>query len=102
MILSHVSATRLGVAYLVVTIALAFLPKEDIPETQFDEANTPTNEMVVENTTRSWECPPPITSVTPSILAKARRTSVHLMWPHEVGCFTNSPAFQELFCTFLC
>jgi hypothetical protein len=39
----HAKATRLAAAYLLFTVALMIVPKADIPETLFDEANTPTN-----------------------------------------------------------
>ena len=50
MLLRHARVTRVAAAYLVLTVALVMLPKADIPETLFDEANTPTNEIVVEKT----------------------------------------------------
>ena len=53
MFLRHARPTRLAVAYLLFTVALVMVPKADIPETLFDEANTPTNEIVVEKAASS-------------------------------------------------
>ena len=47
MLLRRARATRLASIYLLFTVALLMVPKADVPETSFDEANTPTNEMVV-------------------------------------------------------
>ena len=46
--LRHQSATRLAATCLLFTLAMMMVPKADISETLFDEANTPTNEIVVE------------------------------------------------------
>ena len=43
MFLRHAMAARLAAAYLLFTVALLMVPKADIPETLFDEANIPTN-----------------------------------------------------------
>jgi hypothetical protein len=56
MFLRHARAARLAAAYLLFTVALVIAPKADIPETPFDEANTPTNEIVVEKTASPSEC----------------------------------------------
>ena len=50
MFLSRARPTRLAVVYLLFTVALILVPKADILETPFDEANTPTNEIVIEKT----------------------------------------------------
>ena len=55
MFLRHARTTRLAAAYLLFTVALVMVPKADIPETLFDEADTSTNEMVVEKAASSWE-----------------------------------------------
>jgi hypothetical protein len=47
MFLRHARPTRLAIVYLLFTVALVLVPKADILETPFDEANTPTNEIVV-------------------------------------------------------
>jgi hypothetical protein len=43
-------------AYLLIMLALVMVPRPDIPETLFDEANTSTNEIVAEKAA-SWEHP---------------------------------------------
>ena len=48
MFLRHARTVRLAAAYLLFTVALVMVPKADIPDTLFDEANTPTNEIVVQ------------------------------------------------------
>ena len=48
MFLRHARPTRLAAACVLFTVALVMVPKADISETLFDEANTPTNEIVVE------------------------------------------------------
>ena len=48
--LRHQRATRLAATCLLFTLAMMMVPKADISETLFDEANTPTNEIVVEKT----------------------------------------------------
>ena len=54
MFLRHARAGRLAAAYLLFTVATVMVPKADISDTLFDEANTPTNEMVVQKAS-SWE-----------------------------------------------
>jgi hypothetical protein len=55
MFLGHARPTRLAVVYLLFTVALVLVPKADISETPFDEANTPTNEIVVKKDASLWE-----------------------------------------------
>src|SRR5947207_8631362 len=55
MFLRHARAGRLAAAYLLFTVATVMVPKADISDTLFDEANTPTNEMVVQKAASSWE-----------------------------------------------
>ena len=53
MFLRHARAGRLAAAYLLFTVATVMVPKADISDTLFDEANTPTNEMVVQKAASS-------------------------------------------------
>ena len=101
MFLRHAGPTRLAVVYLLFTIALVLVPKADILETQFDEANTPTNEMVVEKAASAWEHPQSLVALVPRIFPQPR-TSVRRMLPVYAGWLTNSRAFRELFCSLLC
>jgi hypothetical protein len=85
MFLRHTRATRLVAAYLVFTIGLVMVPKTDIPETLFDEANTPTNEMVVGQPASSLENRHSITAVTLRIFAKAQKISVRRILSLDAG-----------------
>jgi hypothetical protein len=103
MSLRHARPTRLAAACVLFTVALVMLPKADISETLFDEANTPTNEIVVvDQAASSWEHRQSDTALAPRIFAQPRRTSVRRVSPVYVGWLTDSRTFQELFCTFLC
>jgi hypothetical protein len=103
MFLRHARAIRRAAAYLLFTVALVMVvPKADIPETLFDEANTPTNEMVVEKNASSWEYRQSITAFVPTIFAQARTISVRRILPLYAGRLTDSRTFRQLFCTLLC
>jgi hypothetical protein len=94
--------TRLAAAYVLFAVALVMVPKGDISETVFDEANTPTNEFVVETAASSWERRQSVTAFVPRIFAPPRRTSVRKILPVYAGRLTDSRTFRELFCTLLC
>jgi hypothetical protein len=102
MFLRRARPTRLAAAYVLFTVVLVMVPKADISETLFDEANTPTNEIVVEKAASSCEHRYSDTTCVPRIFAQIRRTSVPRISPVYVGWLTDSRTFQELFCTFLC
>ena len=76
MFLRHARAGRLAAAYLLFTVATVMVPKADISDTLFDEANTPTNEMVVQKAASSWEYRQSVTAFVPRISAQPRRISV--------------------------
>ena len=83
-------------------LVLLVLPVVDLPETNFDEANTPTNEMVVQEQSAS------LVRVS-SLIAVASRIFVHTRKPRERNtCFvhpaelTRSFCSQELLCTLRC
>lgn len=94
-------ATRLAAAYLLFAVALLMVPKADIPDTPFDEANTQTNEMVVTKDASSLE---PRQSVTVSvpIFAQSRKISIRRISPVLTGQLTDTCRFQELLCSLLC
>jgi hypothetical protein len=94
--------TRLAIVYLLFTVALVLVPKADILETPFDEANTPTNEMVVEKAASSWTLRQSFTAFALRVFAKARKISVRRILPVYAGRLTDSRTFRELFCTLLC
>ena len=98
----HARTARFAVAYLLFTVALVMVPKADIPETLFDEANTPTNEMVVQKAASSWENRQPGTAFVPKIFVQSRRISVRRILPVYEGRLTDSRTFLELFCSLLC
>ena len=102
MFVRHARPTRLAVIYFLFTVALVLVPKADILETPFDEANTPTNEMVVENTASSCEPRQPATACAPKKLAQPQRFSVHRILPVYAKLLTDSRTFRALFCSLLC
>jgi hypothetical protein len=94
-------ATRLAAAYLLFTVALVMvpMPKADIPETLFDEANT--NEFVVEKAASAWEHRSSVIAPVPRIFAQPR-TGVPGILPVYAGRLTNSRTFRELISSLLC
>ena len=103
MFLRHASAIRLASAYVLFALALVMVvPKADIPETPFDEANTPTNEIVVQKAASSWEYRQSGTAFAPKIFAQSRRISVRRMLTFYAGRLIDCSRFRELSCSFLC
>jgi hypothetical protein len=99
--LRHVGAIRIAAACLLFILLVMMVPKADILETLFDEANTPTNEMVVEKAASAWEHPQSVVALVPRIFPQPR-TSVRRMLPVYAGWLTNSRRFRELICSLLC
>jgi len=102
MFLCHARPTRLAVVYLLFTVALVLVPKTDILETPFDEANTPTNEIVVEKTASLCEPRQPVSAFAPKKFAQSQRGSVHRILPVYAKLLTDSRTFRELFCFSRC
>jgi hypothetical protein len=102
MFLRHARATRLSAAYLLFTVALLMVPKVDNAETLFDEANTPTHEMVVVKAASSLEYRHSVTALVPRIFAQLRRIGARRILPVYAGQLTDSYTFRELFCSLLC
>jgi hypothetical protein len=102
MFLRHARATRLAATYLIFAVVLMMVPKADIPKTLFDEANIPTNELVVENAASSWEYRQTVIAFAPRISAQARRADVRRLLSVYARRLTDSRAFRELLCTLLC
>jgi hypothetical protein len=100
--LRHVRPTGLAVVSLLFTVALTLEPKSDILETPFDEANNPTNEIVVEKTASLCDPRQVATASAPKKLGQPERLSVHRILPVYARLLTDSRAFRELFCFFLC
>jgi hypothetical protein len=101
MFLRHARAARLAAAYLLFTVALVMVPKTDIPETSFDEANTPTNEMVVEKTASPSECGQSLPSVALRMSAQPRKFTARRVLLVHAGRLTDSLRLRQLFCSFL-
>ena len=101
MFLRRARPTRLAVVYLLFTVVLALVPKADILETPFDEANTSTNELLVEKAASEWESQQPVTVFVPRIFAQPR-TCVRRILRVYAGWLTKSRTFRELFCSLLC
>ena len=101
MVLHQPRETRIVSVYLLFMVALLMVPKADISETPFDEANTPTNEIIVEKAASSGEDRQSVTAFVPRIFAPPR-TSVRRILPVYTGKWTNSCTFRELFCSLLC
>jgi len=102
MFVPRARATRLAAVYLLFTVALLMVPKADIPETPFDEDNTPTNEMVVVKAASSLEYRQSVTVSVPIMFAQSREISVRRISPVFTGQLTDSCRFQELLCSLLC
>jgi hypothetical protein len=102
MFVRRTRATRLAAVYLLFTVALLMVPKADIPETPFDEDNTPTNEMVVVKAASSLEYRQSVTVSVPIMFAQSREISVRRISPVFTGQLTDSCRFQELLCSLLC
>ena len=100
-LLRFAGATRLAATYLLFTVALLMVPKVDIPETLFDEADTPANEFVVEKAASAWEHRSSVIAPVPGIFAQPR-TGVRRILPFYPGRLTNSRTFRELICSLLC
>jgi len=104
MFLRHARVTRLAAAYVLFTVALVVMvPKADIPETLFDEANTPTNEMIVGKAACSLEyLQQSVTLFVPTVVAQSRMFRIPSSSPICAGELTDSRSLRELFCTLLC
>ena len=102
MFLHQARETRFMCAGLLFMVALVMVPRADISETPFDEANTPINEIIVEKAASSWEDRQLVVAFVPRMFAQPRRTSVRRIFPVYAGRLTDSRTFRELFCSLLC
>jgi hypothetical protein len=101
-VLRHAGSTRLAVVYLLFTVTLMMVPKADISETPFDEANTPTNEIVVTKAASSWEHLQSVTALVPRIFAQPRTTIVRTIFPFYAGRLIDTRMVREILCSLLC
>src|SRR5690348_8090844 len=102
MFLRYARATRLAATYLIFTIALMMVPKANIPETLFDEANTPTNEMVVEKAASFQVHRQSVTAFLTTLSAQPRKIEVGRTLPVYAGRSADSRTIRELVCSLLC
>jgi hypothetical protein len=102
MFLRRARTTRLAATYLLVTVALVMVPKADIPETLFDEANIPTNEMVVEKDASVGKHRQSVKAFAAKIFSWSRRITVRRMLTVYTGRMTDCRTFRELICSLLC
>jgi len=101
--LPHMRTARFAAAYLLFTVALVLMmPKANVPETRFDEANTSTNEIVAQKDVSSLEYRQSETTFAPGIFAQSLRTSVRRISPVCAGQLADSRTFLELACTLVC
>src|SRR4029077_1234102 len=93
---------RLKVASVVAISAflvLLVLPAVDLPETNFDEANTPTNEMVVQEPFACSVCMASLKTVVPRISVHTRQTrgsNTSLVSPTELSYSPCSPPLSRM------
>ena len=76
-------------------LVLLVLPAVDLPETTFDEANTPTNEMVVQEESACVMCVSSLKASVPRIFVRTRKTRVSKapsLYPAESDYSRCSPA----------
>jgi len=74
------------------------VPRADIPETLFDEANTPTNEMAVETAASSGEHQQSDPVLVSGVSMQPRTISVRRIWLVYAGQLTDSRSFPKLSC----
>jgi hypothetical protein len=86
---------------LLFMVALVMVPKADIPETSFDEANAPTNEITIDNAASSWKDRQYVIEVVPRIFPP-QRTGVRTILVVYAGRLTDPRTLRELFCALLC
>ncbi len=98
MFLRHARTTRLAAAYLLFAFAQVMVPRADIQETLFDEANTPTNEMEVGKDASSGEHQQSDPLLLSGIFTQPRRISIHRIWLVYSGQLTDSLRFPKLSC----
>jgi len=95
------AANRLAV-YLFFMVLLVLVPKADVPDTPFDEASTPTNEMVVEKAAPSTLYGPLIAAYVPRMFAPVQSIGISRVVPLCTRRLIDSRSFRKLLCTLLC
>src|SRR5882724_3562164 len=102
MLLCRARSARPAIVYLLFTVALVMMPKADNPETLFDEANTPTNEMVIEKAVSPREYGQSDTAFEPKTFSQSLRITVRRSLPVYARQSTDCRGLRELFCSLLC
>jgi hypothetical protein len=87
---------------MIVFLVLLVLPAVDLPETNFDEANTPTNEMVAQRPCPSSESILSLKAFVSGIFVHTRKTRVSNARPLDPPELTYSLRLSELFRTLRC
>jgi len=95
--LKTVSALAIGVF-----LVLLVMPAIDLPETNFDEANTPTNEMVVQEDSSCLKCTPSQEAFVLTTFTHTRRTGVRNDPSVRPAELIYAPNSSELFRTLRC
>jgi len=83
-------------------LVLLVVPAIDLPETNFDEANTPTNEMVVQEQSDCLRCTSSLKGFVPRLFAHLRKTRMSNTPSVRPAELSYSPYSQELRCTLRC
>lgn len=93
---------------VIALLAALTLPKVDVPETRFDEANTPTNEILLQRAvpsreqTQFQEQTQLGTPTVARLLADAHEIYPRMKPAVSVGQLRDSRTHLEILCTFLC
>jgi hypothetical protein len=82
-------------------LVLWVVPAVDLPETNFDEAKAPTNEMVVQEQSACLGRTSSLKAFVPRLFAHARKTRVSNT-PSVPPAELSSSYSQELVCTLRC
>lgn len=87
---------------VVACLAVSILPKVDDPETRFDEANSPTNEMVVQRIVTFPDDNSSRTASAPRIGARAPEICRPIKPSVRAGQLSDPRSHLEILCALLC
>ena len=83
-------------------LVLWVVPAIDLPETNFDEANTPTNEMVVQEQSACLGLTSSLKAFVPRLFAHTRKTRVSNTPSVRPAELSYAPYSLELLCRLRC
>jgi hypothetical protein len=83
-------------------LVLWVVPAIEVPETNFDEAKTPTNEMLVQEQSACLGRTSSLKAFVPRLFAYTRKTRVSNTPSVRPAELSYSPYSQELLCTLRC